>query len=250
MAARFDGKVAWVTGAASGIGEACALRLAEEGGKVVLLDTNKEKGSEVLQKVKAKGAEAIFLELDVTDPAAVEKAVAETVETFGALDVAVNNAGIGGDLAPTGEYSPENWDKVIRVNLNGVFYCMRYQIPQMLEQGEGAILNMASILGSVGFASASAYVAAKHGVVGLTKSAAIEYGNRDIRVNAVGPAFVRTPLLDGLDEGAKVQLEDMHPIGRMGKPEEIASLVAYLCSDEASFMTGGYYPADGGYLAQ
>jgi NAD(P)-dependent dehydrogenase (short-subunit alcohol dehydrogenase family) len=173
------------------------------------------------------------------------------VETFGGLNVAVNNAGIGGAQAPTGEYPLDSWRQVLGINLDGVFYGMRYEIPAMLESGGGAIVNMASILGSVGFANAPAYVAAKHGVLGLTKNAAIEYSAKGIRVNSVGPGFIRTPLLDNnLDEATLGVIATMHPIQRLGTAQEVADLVAFLCSDEASFCTGGYYLVDGAYTAQ
>jgi NAD(P)-dependent dehydrogenase (short-subunit alcohol dehydrogenase family) len=208
-------------------------------------------GKEVVATVKKAGGDAIFLKVDVSDVQAVEKMVADTVAEFGRLDIAVNNAGIGGEQNPVGSYGIDSWLKVIGVNLNAVFYCMRYEIPQMLTQGGGAIVNMTSILGSVGFASSSAYVAAKHGVVGLTKSAALEYGKSGLRINSVGPGFIKTPLLAGaLDEPTMAYLAGLHASGRMGESEEVANLVAFLCSDEASFMTGGYYLVDGGYTAQ
>jgi len=169
---------------------------------------------------------------------------------FGKLDIAVNNAGIGGAQQPVGEYPIEAWDKVIAINLSGVFYGMRYQIPAMLKNGAGSIINVASILGSVGFANSAAYVAAKHGVVGLTKSAALEYSAKGIRVNSVGPAFIKTPLLKGLDKDLLNQLIKVHPIGRLGEADEVAQMFLWLASDKASFATGAYYPIDGGYLAQ
>lgn len=247
----FAGKVALVTGGASGIGEACVLTLARGGARVAIVDLNQELGDQTVAAVQQAGGEAIFLRVDVAAPQAVEQMVATTVETFGRLDIAVNNAGIGGEPNPTGGYSIEGWRKVIDVNLNAVFYCMRYEIPQMLAQGGGAIVNMASILGTVGFATAPAYVAAKHGVVGLTKAAALEYGKQGIRINSVGPGFIKTPLLAGaLDEQTQAYLSGLHAVGRMGESQEVADLVAFLCSDQASFLTGGYYLADGGYTAQ
>jgi NAD(P)-dependent dehydrogenase (short-subunit alcohol dehydrogenase family) len=189
--------------------------------------------------------------VDVSNPEAVEKMVADTVGSFGRLDMAVNNAGIGGEQNVTGNYSIENWRKVIDINLNSVFYSMRYQIPQMLKQGNGAIVNMSSILGRVGFANSSAYVAAKHGIVGLTKAAALEYGKQGIRINAVGPGFIKTPLVSSsLDEQTLTYLAGLHALGRLGESQEVANLVAFLCSDQASFLTGGYYLVDGGYTAQ
>lgn len=246
----FEGKVALVTGGASGIGEACVLTLARGSARVAIVDLSRESGEKVAAAVRQAGSDAVFFQVDVSDPAAVEKMVADTVAAFGGLDIAVNNAGVGGELNLTGAYSVDGWRKVIDINLNSVFYCMRYEIPQMLQRGKGAIVNMSSILGSVGIARSPAYVAAKHGVVGLTKTAALEYGKQGIRVNAVGPGFIQTPLLDSLDEKAKAYLAGLHAVGRMGKPQEVADLVAFLCSDEASFLTGGYYLADGGYTAQ
>ena len=246
----YKDKVALVTGGASGIGEACVMTFARGGAKVAVVDVNARLGAKVVAAVKDAGSEAIFLEVDVTKPEAVEKMVADTVKKFGSLDMAVNNAGISGELKPTAEYSVENWRKVIDVNLNSVFYCMHFEIRQMLKQGKGAIVNMSSILGSVGFANAPAYVAAKHGMVGLTKTAALEYGRQGIRINSVGPAFIKTPLLKDLDDKMQEQLSTMHAVGRMGQPQEVGSLVGFLCSDEASFLTGAYYLADGGYTAQ
>ena len=247
----FNGKVALVTGGGSGIGEACAQTFATNGARVVVADLDTTNGQRVANEARQNGSEAAFVEADTSDPQAVEAMVAKAVEQFGRLDFAVNNAGIGGEQALTGDYSPDGWQKVINVNLNGVFYCMRYEIPQMLKNGGGVIVNMASILGAVGFASSPAYVAAKHGVVGLTKTAAIEYSKQGVRVNAVGPGFIKTPLLTrSLDDAVMQQIAGLHPIGRMGEPQEVANLVAFLCSDDASFMTGGYYVVDGAYTAQ
>lgn len=246
----FEDKVVLVTGGASGIGEACALTFARGGAKVAVSDLNTELGEKVVAEIKQAGGDAIFLKVDVSDSQAVEKMVTDTVTAFGKLNIAVNNAGIGGEQNSTGNYSIDGWNKVINVNLNSVFYCMRYEIPEMLKAGSGAIVNMSSILGSVGFASAPAYVAAKHGLLGLTKSAALEYGKQGIRINSVGPAFIKTPLLNILDESTQAYLSGLHAVGRMGTSQEVADLVAFLCSDQASFMTGGYYLVDGGYTAQ
>ena len=250
MAYDFSGKVALVTGAGSGIGEACALTLAGGGAKVIVSDIDAQGGERVTQAIRDNGGEASFIQTDVSDAQAVEKLVQGTVETYAQLDMAVNNAGIGGESNLIGDYSIEGWHKVIDVNLNSVFYGLHYQIPAMLERG-GAIVNIASILGVVGFAQSSAYVTAKHGVVGLTKNAALEYSKQGVRVNVVGPGFIKTPLLDAnLDDETQTMLAGMHPIGRMGKAQEVANLVAFLCSDDASFMTGGYYTVDGAYTAQ
>lgn len=245
-----EGKVALITGAGSGIGEATAVLFAKEGAKLLLTDINEEHGKTVTEKIKKSGGEAVFFKADTSVVGDSEKSVAEAVKNFGKLDIAVNNAGIGGPQSPVGEYEIEGWDKVIAINLSGVFYGMRYQIPAMLKNGKGSIINVASILGSVGFPNSAAYVSAKHGVVGLTKSAALEYSAQGIRINSVGPAFIKTPLLDELDEELMEQLVGLHPIGRLGEAEEVAQLFLWLAGDRSSFSTGAYYPIDGGYLAQ
>lgn len=247
----YKGKVAIVTGGGSGIGEACALTLAGSGAKVVVADYDEDGGKRVTEKIVSDGGEATFVAVDVSKPEQNEAMVSTAVDTYGGLHVAVNNAGIGGAQAPAGEYPIESWQQVLDVNLSGVFYGMRYEIPAMLSSGGGAIVNMASILGSVAFASSVAYVAAKHGVVGLTKTAALEYSSQGIRVNSVGPAFINTPLLENnLDQETLGALASMHPIGRLGEAQEVADLVAFLGSDAASFCTGGYYLVDGAYTAQ
>lgn len=247
----FDGKVALVTGGASGIGEACVLTFARGGARVLIADLNETLGEQTVAAAHQAGGDARFVRTDVADPASVQQMVDAAVQAFGRLDIAVNNAGIGGQAVPTGEYSLESWQQVINVNLNGVFYCMRYEIPAMLTNGSGVIINIASILGSVGFATAPAYVAAKHGVVGLTKAAALEYSRQGLRINSVGPGFIKTPLLAAnLDEQTQTYLSGLHATGRMGESQEVADLVAYLCSEQASFLTGGYYLVDGGYTAQ
>jgi NAD(P)-dependent dehydrogenase (short-subunit alcohol dehydrogenase family) len=205
----------------------------------------------VTEAIEGMGGVATFVSVDVSKPDQVEKMVAQAVATYGGLHVAVNNAGIGGAQAPTGEYPIDSWHQVISTNLDGVFYGMRYEIPAMLETGGGSIVNIASILGSVGFGNAPAYVAAKHGVVGLTKNAAIEYSAKGIRVNSVGPGFISTPLLEkNLDEATLQAIATMHPIQRLGTSQEVAELVAFLGSDAAAFCTGGYYLVDGAYTAQ
>ena len=243
----FNGKVAIVTGGGSGIGEACALTLADRGAKVLVADLDEDAAERVASAI---GANAKAFVVDVSDPAACEAMVKAAVDTFGGLHIAVNNAGIGGEQSPIGSYSVEGWRAVLSVNLDGVFYCMRAQLPVMIAAGGGSIVNMASILGSVAFPSAGAYVSAKHGVVGLTKAAAIDHAAQGIRVNAVGPGFIDTPLLAALPAEMIAALSDMHPLGRLGKPEEVAELVAFLASDRASNTTGSYYTTDGGYTAR
>jgi len=244
-------KVAIITGGASGIGEACAILFAKHGAKVVISDLDLDGAQRVLAEVKTNGGEGIAVRTDVASAEDNEKLVAETLKAFGRLDIAVNNAGIGGPPALTGDYPLDGWHQVINVNLNGVFYGMRYQIPAMLKSGGGSIINMSSILGQVTFATASAYVAAKHGVVGLSKNAAVEYATQGIRVNAVGPAFIRTPLLTKhLTEEQLEGIAAMHPIARLGTSMEVAELTLWLASDKASFVTGSYYAVDGGYLAR
>lgn len=246
-----ENKVAIVTGAGSGIGRAIASFYAAEGAKVVVADIDEKGGNETVQMIKAKSGEAIFMLSDSSSAEGNRLLVDQTVKQYGKLDIACNNAGIGGPLAPTGEYPVDGWDKVISINLSGVFYGMRHQIPAMLASGGGVIVNIASILGNVGSRLSPAYVAAKHGVVGLTKTAALEYADKNIRVNSVGPGYILTPLLTkSLTPDMMNGLAAMHPIGRLGTAEEVAELVLWLSSSKASFVTGSYYPVDGGYLAQ
>jgi NAD(P)-dependent dehydrogenase (short-subunit alcohol dehydrogenase family) len=240
---------ALVTGAGSGIGAAIALSLAAAGARVVVADLNLDHAHAVAARIIAAGGQAHAAGGDVSDPEVVQALVALAVEKGGALSLLVNNAGIGGPQVPLGDYPLEGWKQVIDVNLNAVFYGMRFAIPEMLKTGGGAIVNMASILGSVGFAGASAYVAAKHALLGLTQTAALEYTAKGIRTNAVGPAFIDTPLLSGLPAEARRGLVALHPIGRLGTAQEVANLVLFLLSDQASFISGSYHLVDGGYTA-
>ena len=247
-----SGKVAVVTGGSSGIGLATAQAFAAVGTKVVIADI--ENGAKVVEDVKKAGGDAVFIRADVSKSTDIQALVRMTVETYGRLDFAVNNAGIGGTSATTGDYTEQDWNRVIGINLTGVWLCMKYELEQMVKQSSGAIINMASILGWVGFANAPAYVAAKHGVLGLTKTAAIEYAAQNIRINAVCPGFIATPLLEqaGITEGSDAYnaIASLHPMKRLGKAEEVADLVLWLCSEGASFVTGSAYLVDGGYVAQ
>ncbi len=243
-------KVAIITGSGSGIGKAAAMLFAQEGASVVVSDINEKNGNDVAEAIKSKEGKAIFIRADSSKPEDNKNLVEQTLKTFGSLDIAVNNAGIGGPLGPTGEYPIDGWQKVIDINLSGVFYGLRYQIPAMLAKG-GSIINVASILGMAGTRFSPAYVAAKHGVVGLTKTAALEYADKKIRINSIGPGYIKTPLItNALDEATLKSLVGLHPIGRLGESEEVAELILWLASEKSSFVTGSYYPIDGGYLAQ
>jgi NAD(P)-dependent dehydrogenase (short-subunit alcohol dehydrogenase family) len=249
--ARYDvgGRAAIVTGGGSGIGRAVALELAANGAAVLVADLSREAAEAVAHEIDAAGGTGRPFVADVSDYSAVEAMVKAGGE-LGPLRIAVNNAGIGGEAAPLADYTLDGWHKVIAVNLDSVFYCIKAEIPAMIAAGGGSIVNMASVLGSVGIPMSSAYVTAKHGVVGMTKNAALEYAAQGVRVNAVGPGFITTPLLEAnLDEAAVEYLGGQHALGRMGTSEEVSALVAFLASDAASFITGSYHLVDGGYAA-
>jgi NAD(P)-dependent dehydrogenase (short-subunit alcohol dehydrogenase family) len=242
-----ESKVAIVTGAASGIGAAIARDLFAQGAKVVIADFNAE-GAQALADELGEATAAF--KIDVADPVANEALVAFAVKTFGRLDLAVNNAGIGAPPTKIADIAIDDWKRVLDVDLNSVFYAMKYQIPAMIATGGGSIINMASILGAVGWAGSAAYVTSKHALLGLTKTAALDYADAGIRVNAVGPGFVDTPAVrSGMDPEIVAQLAAKHSLNRLARPEEIASVTSFLLSDRASFVTGSYYPVDGGYLA-
>ena len=252
MAGQVNGKVAVVTGGGSGIGRATALAFAREGAKVVA-DVVVAGGEETVQMITAAGGDALFVKTDVAKGAEVDALIAETVATYGRVDCAFNNAGIEGQFAPIINDSEANWDRVIDINLKGVWLCLKAELGQMLKQGSGTIVNTASVAGLIGAAGASAYVASKHGVNGLTKTAALEYAKQGIRVNTVCPGFIRTPLFErGMSANPQMveALAAVEPVGRLGKPEEIAAAVVWLCSDAASFVTGLPMVVDGGWTAQ
>ncbi len=245
-------RVVLVTGGAVGIGKSTALAFAKTGAQVAVADVMEKEGKETVEMIGNEGGEAMFIKTDVSDAEQVKNMVDLVVDSFGKLTCAVNNAGIEGEQAATADCSIENWQKVIGINLTGVWLCMKYEIPQMLKSGGGSIVNMASVAGRVGFANIPAYTASKHGVNGLTKTAALEYATKGIRVNAVCPGVIYTAMIDRFTGGQKEALENMkqmEPMGRMGTPEEVANAVVWLCSEEASFITGHPLVVDGGFVA-
>jgi NAD(P)-dependent dehydrogenase (short-subunit alcohol dehydrogenase family) len=248
--ARFDNKTALVTGGGSGIGAAISRSLAAEGASVVVTDIKLDAAQAVVDQIVAAGGTAVAFEQNTAVAEQSEAAVEFAKTTYGALHLAVNNAGIGAAPADIGDYDIAAWDRVRGVDLDGVFYGLRYQLPAMVEAGGGAIVNMSSVLGSVGLAQNAAYVASKHALVGLTKVAGLEYSARGVRTNAVGPGFIDTPLVrSSLDGDALAHLESQHATGRLGTDQEVSALVLFLLSDEASFITGSYHLVDGGYSA-
>ncbi len=245
--------VAIVSGGGSGIGRATATRFASEGAQVVVADIDAEGGEETVSQIESDGGEAVFVEVDVMNEEDVERMVDTAVDTFGGLDFAFNNAGIEGAQTPTPEQPMDNWNRVISINLQGVFLAMRAEIPAMLEDGGGAIVNTASVAGILGFPNLSPYVASKHGVIGLTRSAALEFSSDGVRVNAVCPGVIDTPMVARAKEEDPESMEGAMaatPIGRLGEPEEIASAATWLCSDDASFVTGESLVVDGGFSVQ
>lgn len=250
MEKTFENKVAIVTGGSYGIGKATAQAFAKRGANVVVADWIEEPSS--LKEIKDAGGTVTFVKCDVSKNRDVEQMIHQTIKTYGRLDFAVNNAGIEGVTAPTHECTEENWDKTIDINLKGIWLCMKHEIPFMLKQQRGAIVNVASVAGLIGFPGLPAYVASKHAIVGLTKTAALENAKQGIRINAVCPGVIKTPMVDrvtGKDKTAEKQYEDMEPIGRMGTPEEVAEAILWLCSDAASFVTGHAMAVDGGWIA-
>jgi NAD(P)-dependent dehydrogenase (short-subunit alcohol dehydrogenase family) len=249
----FKDKVVLVTGAGMGIGESTALAFAREGAKVVVADIDTVAGRDTVESIGRQGGEALFIRVDVSKAPEVESMIEQTVSAFGRLDCAHNNAGISGVAAYTADHSEEDWDRLMDVNLKGVWLCMKYEIPVMLSQGGGVIVNTSSQVGLVGWPGASAYVASKHAVNGLTKAAALEYADRRIRINAVCPAVIRTPFIEKAianDPDGERRRVSLLPIGRMGKPEEVAGAVLYLCSDAASYVIGHTLVVDGGFIAR
>ncbi len=245
-------KVVLVTGAASGIGLVSAQFFAREGAKVMLSDVNDAAGEAAAEDIRKQGAEAAYVSCDVSQAEQVEAMVKACVSTFGRLDIAINNAGIGGAWARTGDYPLEDYHRVMAINVDGVFFGMKYQLPQMVAQGGGAIVNISSIAGLRGLSFNGPYTASKHAVIGLTKAASIEYASQNIRINAICPVFTQTPILDpilALDERTEDRLKKNIPMRRFGKPEEIADAILWVCSEKATFITGQAYPIDGGFTS-
>lgn len=251
--ADFEGKVALVTGGGTGIGRATAIAFAREGANVVIGNRNSDAGNAVVKLIKDAGGEASFLQTDVSSEDDIKALVDHAVATYGRLDGAFNNAGIGGAPGPLADQTVDNYDAVMNINVKGVWLSMKYEIQAMLKTGGGAIVNNSSVGGLLGFAGIGIYSASKHAVMGLTKSAALEYSSQGVRVNAVNPAVIRTPMAEGLAKTHQIEPDGfaaMHPIGRIGEPEEVANVVLFLCSDKSSFVTGTGSCVDGGFTVQ
>jgi NAD(P)-dependent dehydrogenase (short-subunit alcohol dehydrogenase family) len=251
---KLENKTVFITGGLSGIGKACAVAAAAAGANVVVGDIKSVAFDAAMEEIKSENDKSIFIECDVASTDQIKGALATAVETFGSVDIALNNAGVAGEPKRIGEMSEDEWNYSIHVNLTGIFNCMKYELLQMVEQKSGVIVNMSSVLGLVGFANSSAYVAAKHGIIGLTKTAALEYAPECIRVNVICPGFIDTPMLtkEGIneDEKTKQRIIGLHPLNRLGTPKEIAKAFIFLASDDSSFITGTCLEVDGGYLAQ
>ena len=251
---KLENKTVFITGGLSGIGKACAIAAAKEGANIAVADMKSATADKAMEEIIKENSKAIFIECDVSVFAQVQAAIEKVISAFGTLDIALNNAGIGGEPNKVGDMTEQAWLKVIGINLNGVFNGMKHELAQMAKQKKGVIINMSSILGKVGFATSSHYVAAKHGVIGLTQTAALEYAAEGIRINAICPGFIDTPLLakGGITDHPEIKqhIIDLHPIKRLGKSEEIASGFIFLASDDSLFMTGTTLEMDGGYLAQ
>ncbi len=248
-----EGKSVLITGGASGIGRATARAFSAVGARLLIADVDIETGEALVDELARNGAEARFVQADVSNGSEVENMVAACISAYDRLDFAFNNAGIEGEQAPTAETPDENWSRVLSINLYGVWLCMKAEIPRMLDGGGGVIVNTSSVAGLVGFENLPAYVASKHGVIGLTKTAALEYADRGIRVNAVCPGVIRTDMVERVTQGdpdTEKAYADMAPMKRMGRPEEIAATVVWLCSSQASFVTGHALVADGGFVAR
>jgi NAD(P)-dependent dehydrogenase (short-subunit alcohol dehydrogenase family) len=245
----FENKVVIVTGAASGIGKATAIAFAKEGAKVVVSDYQNDLGQQTVEEIKKFQGEATFIKCDVSSEEDVKNLVAKTIEKYGHLDCAYNNAGVEGIPSSTVECNSENWDKTVNIDLKGVWLCMKYEIPEMIKTGKGQIVNCSSIAGLVGFETIPAYVASKHGVIGLTQTAALEYAKNNVRVNAVSPGVIHTPMLDRFSKGNEEAMAAQAPMGRVGRPEEIADSVLWLCSEKSSYVTGQAIAVDGGWVA-
>ncbi len=251
---RLENKTVFITGGLSGIGKACAIAAAKEGANIAIANVKSDDAETAMDEIRKENPKAILIDCDVSVFAQVQAAIEKTVSTFGKLDVALNNAGIGGKSHKVGEMPEEEWLKVINIDLNGVFNCMRHELAQMAKQKNGVIVNMSSVMGKVGIATSSHYVSAKHGVIGLTETAALEYATEGIRINAICPGFIDTPLLTkiGINRHpeARQHIIDMHPMKRLGKPEEIAKGFIFLACDDSSFVSGTALEIDGGFLAE